>query len=134
MITDRQEQAVSDARGKGRQDKRTPLLINRDNLRLMPNTPLIRRRPQYMPYDGAATDDEATRRSYVEGTGNRRPRVVNSAAESDVFDIGKATKDELVAFAMSEYGKMLDSDKDVRTLRKEFMEYVRTLDNTEALS
>ncbi len=133
MITAQQDQVMSEIRGKNRQDKRVPLLINRDNLRLMPNTPLIRKRPQYMPYDGAATDDEATRRSYVEGTGTRRPRVVNSAAEADVFDIGKATKDELVAFAFAEYGKMLNAEKDVRTLRKEFMDYVATLDK-EALS
>jgi hypothetical protein len=134
MITESQEQMVSEARGKNRQDKRVPLVINRDNLRLMPNTPLIRARPQYMPYDGKATDDEATRRAFVEGAGTRRPRVVNSAAEADVFDIGKATKDELIAFSMAEYGKMLDGAKDVRTLRKEFMEYLSTLDKHEGLS
>lgn len=128
MITDKQEQAVADARGKNRQDKKTPLLINRDNLRLMPNTPLIRRRPQYMPYDGAATDDEATRRAYVDGVGTRRARVINSQAEADVFDIGKANKDELIAFAMSEYGKMLNAESDVRTLRKEFAAYVQALE------
>jgi hypothetical protein len=128
MITDKQEQALSDSRGKARQDKRTPLLINRDNLRLLPNTPLIRRRPQYMPYDGKATDDEAVRRSYVEGRGNHRPRVVNSAAEIDAFDIGKCTKDELVTFAMAEYGVVLDQAKDIRTLRKEFMAQIEALD------
>jgi hypothetical protein len=127
MITESQEQMAAEARGKNRQDKRVPLLINRDNLRLMPNTPLIRRRPQYMPYDGKATDDEATRRRYVEGAGNHRPRIVNSQAEADTFDIGKATKDELIAFAMTEYGRMLNHETDIRTLRKEFMAYVNTL-------
>lgn len=128
MITESQEQNLANSRGKARQDKKVPLLINRDNLRLMPNTPLIRKRPQYMPYDGEATDDEATRRSYVTGNGSRRPRVVNSAAEADVFDIGKATKDELITFAMSEYSKMLDGSKDIRTLRKEFSEYVNLVE------
>lgn len=128
MITAAQEQMASEARGKGRQDKRVPLVINRDNLRLMPNTPLIRARPQYMPYDGKATDDEATRRAYVEGVGTRRPKVTNSAAETNTFDIGTATKDELVAFAVGEYGIMLDGAKDIRTLRKEFMTQVEALD------
>ncbi len=134
MISENQEQMMSEARGKARQDKRTPMLINRDNLRLMPNTPLIRRRPQYMPYDGKATDDEATRRSYVEGRVNHRPRVINSAAEMDAFDIGKCTKDELVTFAMAEYGYALDPVKDIRTLRKEFMTYVATVDAPPAES
>lgn len=129
MITEKQEQAVADARGKNRQDKKVPLLINRENLRLMPNTPLIRRRPNYMPYDGKATDDEATRRAYVEGVGTpRRARVINSMAELDAFDVGKATKDELIAFAMSEYGKMLNPEMHLSTMRKEFMAYVQTLD------
>jgi hypothetical protein len=59
---------------------------------------------------------------------------VNSAAEADVFDIGKATKDELVAFALSEYGRMLNPETDIRTLRKEFMAYVNTLPGGEVLS
>jgi hypothetical protein len=138
MISDQQEQMMSEARGKARQNKQTPLLINRENLRLMPNTPLIRKRPNYMPYDGRAGDDEATRRAYVEGRANHRPRVVNSAAEADAFDIGKCTKDELVTFAMGEYGVMLDIAKDIRTLRKEFMAQVDALDaatsNNEAMS
>jgi hypothetical protein len=134
MITESQEQLMSEVRGKARQDKRVPLLINRDNLRLMPNTPLIRKLQQYMPYEGQATDDEPTRRAYVEGRSHQRPRVINSAADADVFDIGKATKDELVAFAFAEYGKMLDNTKDVRALRKEFMAYVETLDGKENLS
>lgn len=128
MITTQQEEALATARGNARQDKRVPLLINRENLRLLPNTPLIRRRSQYMPYDGRADDDEATRRAFVEGAGTRRPRVLNSAAEADAFDIGKCTKDELVTFAMGEYGQMLDPTKDIRTLRKEFMAYIETID------
>lgn len=134
MITSQQEEMMATARGKARQDKRVPLLINRENLRLMPNTPLIRARPQYMPYDGKATDDEATRRAFVEGSGTRRPRVVNSAADVDAFDIGKCTKDELVTFAMGEYGYVLDAAKDIRTLRKEFMAYVEAADKNEPLS
>lgn len=128
MITESQEQQMSEARGKARQDKRTPLLINRENFRLMPNTPLIRKLADYMPYDGKATDDLSTRRAYVEGRANTRPRVINSAAEADMFDIGKCTKDELITFAMGEYGVMLDAAKDIRTLRKEFMAQVEALD------
>jgi hypothetical protein len=128
LISDNQESAMAAARGKARQDKRTPLVINRDNLRLMPNTPLIRARPQYMPYDGQATDDEPTRRAYVEGRGmNKRPRIVNSAAEPEVYDIGRCSKDELVTFAMDTYGFALDPAKDVRILRKEFAAYVETV-------
>ncbi len=122
MITEAQVQNLANSR-KARQDKKVPLLINRDNFRLMPNTPLIRRRPQYMPYDGQADDDLETRRSYVTGQGTRRPRVVNTV-EPEVFDIGKASKDELVNFAMSEYGKMLDGTRDIRSLRKEFAEHI----------
>jgi len=134
MITSTQEQALSDARGRTLQDKKVPFLVHREDFRLYPNTPLSRKNPDYVPYDGQPTDDLATRRAYVEGRAHRRPRVVNSAAEADAFDIGTATKDELVTFAMGEYGVMLDASKDVRTLRREFMAQVDALSAKETLS
>lgn len=123
MINDKQAQALSAARGANRQDKKTPLLINRDNLRLMPNTPLIAKRPQYMPYDGKATDDEETRRSYVEGGFTRRRQVV---MEEEPFEIAKASKDELVAFALDQYGLALDASKGIAALRKDLTDCVKT--------
>jgi hypothetical protein len=135
MITSQQEQALSDATGRVAQDKRVPFLINRDDFRLYPNTRLSRKNPNYVPYDGKPDDDLPTRRAYVEGRVSQRPRIVNSMAEADAFDIGTASKDELVSFAIGEYGVMLDAAKDIRTLRKEFMSQVEALNaKAEALN
>lgn len=134
MITERQEQAIAESRVRTLQDKKVPFLVNREDFRLYPNTPLSRKNPDYMPYDGKPDDDLPTRRAYVEGRGHQRPRVVNSAAEADAFDIGTASKDELVTFAIAEYGVMLDGAKDIRTLRKEFMAQVEALAGKESMS
>jgi hypothetical protein len=50
-----------------------------------------------------------------------RPVVVNSADAADKFDAGKATKDEICAFALDNYGAALDPEKHIATLRKDIM-------------
>jgi len=115
------EQRVNDARTRQRQDKQHPLLINTKDGRLMPNVPRIRKKADYAVYTGhpkATLEDRMRYLQSLGGTGGARRRVVNSA-DDEPFDIGKATKQELVDFATSEYQANLDVKVDHRILRKQ---------------
>ena len=113
-ITDHQEQQVADARGRNRQDKHTPLLIRDDGM-LYPNTKLVAKNPRFRPYHGNPHATLEERMRYLQGLGPRTKVVF----EQPVFDIGKADKDQLVAFAMDEYGAVLDPSKPINKLRQE---------------
>lgn len=111
------EERLAEARQKTRQDKRTPFLINQDDGRLYPNTALVAKNPKYRPYHGDVRASEAERMAYLEGreTSTRR-RVV---MDPEPFNLSRATADEIVAFAMEEFGAALDADKDINDLRAE---------------
>ena len=119
MITEAQEAAVVQARGKSpkfKQDKRHPFLINVKDGRLFPNV-------------GALRDDLKAGKNYRIFTGS--PKATHAAmspvywamlvdsGDAEPFDIGKATVDEMVAFAAAEYQTTLDPKKHHNALRAE---------------
>lgn len=119
-LTADQESNVSAARARTRQDRKIPFLIHVDDARLLPNTPLNARNPKYRPYLGDYRASEAERMAFLRSGGfggGKRP--VKMPMDDDTFDIGKASKDELIAFAFEQYQKVLDQGTDIRTLRKE---------------
>jgi 1-acyl-sn-glycerol-3-phosphate acyltransferase len=66
---------------------------------LLPNVPLIARKPRFRPYHGSVNASLEERLDYLKGLSGKR-RVINSQAHADEeapFDIAKATKDELIA-------------------------------------
>lgn len=122
-ISATQEANLSASRARSRQDKKIPFLINVDDARLIPNTPLNAKLMKYRPYMGDPRASEAERRAFLasEGRGPGKRAVVMPAAEDladKPFEIANASKDELIAFAFDQYQEVLDASTDVRTLRK----------------
>jgi hypothetical protein len=125
MLNDAQagalESKAADARARQRQDKTHPLLINAKDGRLMPNVPRIRnnKKSHYVVYTG---DPKATLESRMRWlatlSNNGARRVIDTSAEAP-FDLGKASKQELVDFALSEYQTTLDVKTDHRVLRSQ---------------
>lgn len=104
-----------------RQDSAAPLLINIEDGRLMPNAPNIRALQGYRVYHGDPKADLKTRMAYLRsgGHGRKHTPVLDDAQP---FDVSKAPKEELIAFAMNEYGVALDVTADLRAMRKKVME------------
>lgn len=120
-ISDSQQDGLSAIRAtKSKQDLAMPFLINRKDGRLMPNTELMRKHADYRPYTGSVKASLSERMLFL-SSGATRPRMINSTPEDEPepFDIGKATKGELVDFAFNEFGAALDETADIRTLRKQ---------------
>jgi hypothetical protein len=111
------EQKMSDARAKHRQDKQVPFLIRDDGM-LYPNTPLMRRNPRFRPYIGDVRASKADRMRFLQGLGAKRA-VVYKPEPEEPFDIGKATLDQLLNFAMEQFGRVLDPNKPIKKLREE---------------
>jgi hypothetical protein len=123
MINEAQDQRLANnvARSaKYKQDKTNPMVININDGRLMPNNKVLREHPDYRVYTGDIKADQPARMRWLKGFANT-PKVVNSAAAADAFDVGKATKEDLVGFALDTFGAALDGDKHIATLRKEVM-------------
>jgi len=132
MITEQTEAKVADARARARQDKVNPLLISTEDGRLLPNIPHIRKNPKFVIYSGDVQATLEERMLYLKSMG-RAPgarRVVNNALDDDSkpFDVGAATKAEIIEFALIEYGQDLDSKVDIRTLRKTVMDLAEQRD------
>lgn len=134
MITAAQEVQLAASNGrsmKKRQDKTNPMVINIDDGRLMPNTEALRKHPKYRVYGGPLDAPVSARMKWLAGALRQMPKVTNSKAESDVFDVGTATADDLVVFAMENWGAVLDPTKDLRELRKAVMKLAE-VDNAPA--
>lgn len=110
-----EEQAA--ARRHKRQDRTTPLLIRDDGL-LMPNMPLIRKLPNMRPYTGDPKATLAERQNWLKGIGKKRV-VLYSPPPDEPFDLNKADLDSLCAFALDEYGTVLDASKPLDVLREQ---------------
>lgn len=126
MITEQTEAKIADARTRARQDKTNPLLISTEDARLLPNIPHIRKNPKYVIYSGNPHATQEERLLYLKSMG-RAPgarRVVNTAVDDDSkpFDVGTATKAEILDFALVEFGQDLDGKTDIRTLRKQVVD------------
>jgi hypothetical protein len=114
------------------QDKKIPMLINIHDGRLIANSIAIRgdgtpahpANPDYRPYTGSLKATLAERMAFISSSiGGSRTRLINSEPDEEpkTFDLGKATKDEIITFAFSEFGLVLDEGTDIRTLRKQVM-------------
>lgn len=108
------EGQIAAARNASMQDKKVPLLININDYRLMPNVPMIRNEPNYRPYHGDPYATLAERQRYLEGTALREVVL-----DVEPFNIGKASKEELIAFAIDQYGVTLDGRKTRENLAQE---------------
>lgn len=126
MISEQQETNLANAytrSSKKRQDRENPMVININDGRLMPNTPKLRIHKDYRVYTGDLTASEPERMRWLAGALRQRaPAVTNSREAEDVFDLGAATKDDILVFANENYGKVLDPQTDIRTLRKIVMQ------------
>jgi hypothetical protein len=131
MITEQQQTAMSN-RNKPLQDRKVPLLINIDDGRLVPNVEQTRALENYRLYHGPSNASLADRMNYLrtEYKGMHRfTEVADSgsppAGTTKPFDIHTASKEELVAFAASEYHKELDLTAHLATLKKQVRELAR---------
>ncbi len=122
-ISSTQEANLAAARARTRQDKKIPFLIHTGDARLVPNTPLTAKLQQYRPYLGDYRASEAERKAYLmtngQGTAKRDVKIpTQEELDAEPFDIAKAQKDELIAFAFDQYQEVLDPSADIRSLRK----------------
>ena len=126
MITEQQEAAVSNARARARQDKKTPFLIHVDDARLIPNVEKLRKHPKYRVYTGPAGAKEAERRAWLDSMSGSGALHRQAIVESKPFDISKASVDELVMFASDQYGVLLDPKEHHNKLRAQLRKLAET--------
>lgn len=118
MLDENFEASVAQARGRTRQNKEVPFLIRDDGI-LMPNVPLIAKKQNFRPYHGDVKATLAQRLEYLKGMRTSR-RVINTATVADEeapFDIAKATKEELIKFAMDEFVYTIEPDTHLNKVR-----------------
>lgn len=127
------EQRIAESRGRVRQDKKVPFLIRDDGV-LLPNVPLIAKRQNMRPYHGDLHASLEERQNYLKGIRSQR-RVINSAVQSDddaPFDIAKATKDELIAYALEEHGTTIDPEQHLNKIRADVARLAGLLPSVKA--
>lgn len=119
-ITPEAEERIAANRGKTRQNKAVPWLIRDDGM-IFPNVPLIAKKQNFRPYHGDPGAPLPERMKYLQGFSMQRRRVVMSSpvVEPEPFDIAKATKEELIEFAMEEYSHPIDPDTHLNKVRAE---------------
>ena len=125
MINAQAASNLEDAAGrssKRRQDKTNPFVIHIENGRLMPNTPRLRAHAMYRVYGGALEASLPERMAWLKGMMRMPRKVVNTAPAQDTFDIGTATADDLVVFALEEFGATLDPALPLKKLRTKVAE------------
>ena len=111
-------QAARDRRGV--QDKKNPYLIHRDTGRLLPNVEHLRKHPKMLVYKGSPTASHDERMRYVR-TGSFRQGVDTTAPEAELdlppFDLGTATKEQMIAFAKEEFNLDLNPNAPPHIMR-----------------
>lgn len=117
-ITPEIEERIAAHRGKTRQSKTCPWLIRDDGM-VFPNVPLIAKKQNFRPYNGDPAAPLEQRMQYLQGLSHQRRRVIMSApvVEEEPFDIAKATKEELIAFAMEEFAEPIDPGEHLNKVR-----------------
>jgi hypothetical protein len=122
MLSDQQAQTLSNAeqrRLKRRQDRQHPHVVNINDGRLMPNVEMLRNHKDYRVYSGPEGLSAEDRLRWVAGETKKLPtKVLNSLKEAPVFDVGTATRDDLIVFAMEEYGQVLKPETPLFMMRK----------------
>lgn len=123
------EAAMSEARAKlSLQDKKRPFLINRKNGRLLPNVARLRNHKDMLPYNGSVNASLEERMRFVR-TGSFR-QVVDTSDDTapEPFDVGTASKEELIAFAFNELGGLqLNPAAPVAAMRKQVVKAAAAL-------
>ena len=114
MITDAQEAALAARRAQTAQDKRNPFLIHVDDGRLMPNVARLRGHAKYRVFTGSPKATPEERMAWLRSMGNGTPLPTEAP-----FDIGTASVAELIVFAASEYGVMLEPSTHHNKMRAE---------------
>jgi len=141
MITEAQEANLSAQIARNRQNKQTPFCIHVKDGRLMPNVPEILAHPDYRPYKGNYKASLDERMAYLRsggfgGAGKRAvvmPADDEPAVEQEPFDIAKASKEELVAFAFDQWTEVLSVDTHLTTLRSQVAKLAKLHANPDPL-
>lgn len=124
-LTDAQVKNLANTNLPKKQDPKVPMVINMDDGRLMPNTPRLRMHANYRPYHGSlkATQDE--RMAYIASlTGAVAPARAKRKVQDDEgpFDLDRASKPEMVRFAATEYGLVLEPGMPAGVMRERIKE------------
>lgn len=93
----------------------------RDDGLLFPATPKVLAQPNYRPYHGDIEASLEDRMLYLQGQfrrGNYQPNLTPGT-----FDIGTATRGQMIDFAERNYNAVLDASQDIDAMR----EHVRNL-------
>lgn len=126
-ITEQHEAAAAQQRGAKRQNKEHPLLIRDDGM-LFPNVPLVAKKPNFRIYTGNPKATLAERQQYVKMGGLRKiPALTNT--EPPPFDVGRATKEDILLFARDEFGIELDGEKPLARLREDLVLLARSMEH-----
>lgn len=112
-LTEQQQAAAINARAARRQNKAQPWLI-RDDGQIFPNVPLLAKRKNMRVYTGDIKATLEERMRYLQGQPGKR-RIVFEEAEP--FNITKASKEELVAFAFDEYSEVIEPSEHINKVR-----------------
>jgi hypothetical protein len=115
-LTAADEQRMADRRSRLRQ-KKNPALVIRDDGMLYPNTAQMERHPRFRPYHGDPNASLQDRMRYLAGLQKKRAVVFEET--DDPFDVNTASVDELVQFALDQYGAVLDPMKPRKDLQRE---------------
>jgi hypothetical protein len=118
-MTEKHEVEAAQLRGAKRQSKEFPLLIRDDGV-LFPNVPLVAKKANFRVYTGSPKASLQERLQYVKMGGLRKvPQLTN--IEPPPFDVGKATKDDIVLFAREEFGAEMDATKPLARMREDLI-------------
>lgn len=99
------------------QNGKVRMLIRDDGV-LYPWAPKLAAQKNLRPYHGPLDATLEQRKAMLRGD-DERPSIGAVARETNAFDISKAGKDELLEFALDEYGQVLDGRKRVEALRED---------------
>lgn len=91
----------------------------RDDGALFPNVPTIAKKPNFRPYHGDPAATLEQRLQYLQGLMQQRRRVIMSEPmdEPEEFDLSKASKEELIAFALDEFEMVIKPDEHLNVVR-----------------
>ena len=130
MLSDQQDQNLTNAQkrsAKRRQDKDHPMVVNINDGRRMPNVPMLREHKDYRVYMGPPNASDAEALAWVKGEVKRKVPKITYTSPMDSFDVGKATKDDLIVFAMEELALPLEPTMHIATMRSKVMEAANKL-------
>jgi hypothetical protein len=124
-ITEQHEAAAAQQRGRKRQNKEHPLLIRDDGV-LFPNVPLVAKKANFRIYTGNPRATLEERKRYVKMGGLRQvPELVNT--DVPPFDVGNASKEDIILFARDEFGFELDAEKPLARLREDLIKLAKSM-------